>query len=370
MLYLAQMKQTTERKGPFPCMADLPEVVASLPPGDRKLVERIFDISVVTGRLEPLPEMLPWIARQFGTPSDVIEQKITRVTNRITFEGSVFNPLRAARPVGVCPKTASGYIDNLLVDPFGDPLAMTPQDTFGRVRGKHCVTASNIAKYECFHGLVIFEDSDPLSFDREKVHDYLDTAWRWAELAHRSDPEARHFFFIWNCSGRAGASQPHDHAQMTLSRKSPHARIEALRQAALRYYAAHGSGYFDDLCRVHDMLGLAVHNGPVRTVAYLTPVKEREMMVTSPRFDDGIKDGVYRMLRALRDRMGVVSFNLGLIAPPFGTGLSGWDGFPVIARAVDRGQQIPSSDFGTMELYAASVISSNPFEVAEVLRGL
>jgi hypothetical protein len=45
-----------------------------------------------------------------------------------------------------------------------------------------------------------------------------------------------------------------------------------------------------------------------------------------------------------------------------------WVGFPVMVRIVDRGD--PSSrtaDFGTMELYAASVVSSDPFRLANAL---
>jgi hypothetical protein len=41
----------------------------------------------------------------------------------------------------------------------------------------------------------------------------------------------------------------------------------------------------------------------------------------------------------------------------------------VIARIVDRGYPWDgSSDFGTMELYATSIISSDPFQVARELK--
>ena len=45
-----------------------------------------------------------------------------------------------------------------------------------------------------------------------------------------------------------------------------------------------------------------------------------------------------------------------------------WNGFPVVVRIVDRGDlDSKVSDVGAMELYAASVVASDPFEVAEVL---
>ena len=40
-----------------------------------------------------------------------------------------------------------------------------------------------------------------------------------------------------------------------------------------------------------------------------------------------------------------------------------------MARIVDRGDPINrTSDFGSMEIYASSVIASDPFRVADVLR--
>ena len=46
-----------------------------------------------------------------------------------------------------------------------------------------------------------------------------------------------------------------------------------------------------------------------------------------------------------------------------------WRGFPPIARIVDRGDPAnKTSDIGAMELYAASVISSDPFRLADALR--
>ncbi|MDO8473628.1 MAG: hypothetical protein Q7T05_07420 [Dehalococcoidia bacterium] len=351
-------------------IAELPDIVESMPPENRHLFDRIFDLNAVTGYLDPPPEMIPWIEKQFGPISGVVEQKITRITNKITFEGALYNRLRASRPIEMIEKLSiqASIIDNARNDPLHDPLKMTPEDAFGRIQGKYCVTASNIAKYDGFHGLVIFENPNPLSFDREHVHDYMDTAWRWAQRAHRFDPESKYYLFIWNCLRRAGASLLHGHAQMTLSRKSHYAKVEQLRQGALRYKEQYDTNYFDDLFRVHDMLGLALENDGVRTMAYLTPIKEKEIMVLAPEYGDHLKDAVYEMLSALRDAMNVTSFNLAMYMPPLAETPESWEGFPVIARAVDRGQpKSASCDIGTMELYAASVISSDPFQTARLL---
>ena len=59
----------------------------------------------------------------------------------------------------------------------------TPEDLFGRVTGRHAITASNIAKYDAFHGVVIFDHHNPLQFSREAIVDYLDVGLRWAQEA-------------------------------------------------------------------------------------------------------------------------------------------------------------------------------------------
>lgn len=352
-------------------IAELCDIVNAMPEEEQDLFERIFRLSCVRGHLDPPPEMIPWIQQQFGSVASVVEQKVTKVTNIVTYEGALYNSVRASRPIETYEKLSiqASVIDSAKGDPLHDPFHLTPEDTFGRVKGKYCVTASNIAKYDGFHGLVIFDSPNPLNFDRERVHDYMDTAWEWAQRAHRYQPEAKYYMFIWNCLRRAGASLLHGHAQMTLSRDSHYPKVEHLRQAALSYRQQWGASYFDDLFRIHHMLGLASECNGVRSFAYITPVKEKEIMVLGPKYNDSFKDGVYDALSCLRDSMNVTSFNLAVVVPPLAQVAESWEGFPAIARAVDRGQpKSASCDIGTMELYACPVISSDPFEVARLLK--
>ena len=41
---------------------------------------------------------------------------------------------------------------------FCNPYEYTPEDVFGGVVGKHCVTASNIAKYDYLYAVIVFKD--------------------------------------------------------------------------------------------------------------------------------------------------------------------------------------------------------------------
>ncbi len=315
--------------------------------------------------------MKPWIEERFGSLDKAQEQRIVRVTNLVTSEEALFNHLRASRPIGVnfLRESPEQSLDGSQYDLFRDPLTSTPEDTFGRVEGKYCITASNVAKYEAFHGVVIFKEPDPLRFTREQVIDYVDTAWEWAQKAHAADPKASYFFFMWNCGGRAGASLPHGHAQVMLARGRHYAKVEQLRCAALSYRDQYGGSYFSDLCRVHDALGCGFEKEGVRILAHLTPVKEKEIILIAEELGRSIEERLYEVLACFRDRMGVDSFNVALFMPPIVGVKEDWGDFPVIARIVDRGDsKSRTSDIGTMELYATSVISSDPFDVAQVMR--
>lgn len=353
-------------------IADLDLLLESLPEGERQLFDRLFRVSVAIGELNPPPEMTPWIEQLFGSVAAVRSQKIIKVTNLITLEETLFNRLRASRPIEYSQRLAveAQVIDvHLTGDPLDTPLSSTPEDVFGRVHGKYCLTASNIAKYDGFHGIIIFPEHNPLNFTRERIIDYLDTGWKWAQRAHAHDPAAKYYFFLWNCLKRAGASLAHGHAQVTLSRDRHYGKIEALRRASVEYRQKHGTGYFDDIYRVHDALGLGVEKGGVRVMAYLTPTKEKEIVLVGEKLDRSFKERVFEVLACYRDRMFVTNFNLAVITPPLDDVEEDWSGHPVVARVVDRGDPTSTScDIGTMELYAASVVSSDPFRVAQVLK--
>jgi hypothetical protein len=341
-----------------PAITDLPELVAALPHEIREAFNRIFDVEVVRGALKPPPEMLPWIQRQFGSIDRVTGQDLVKVINRFTQEGTVYNSLRALRPHQYrLQKEAIGVIEAGEQDPFARPLLYTTEDPFGRLEGKYCITAGNVAKYEGHHGVIIFDERDPLQFDREKVADYLDTGWRWAQRAHGYDPEACYYLFLWNSGGRAGASLRHGHAQ-----------VLQLRQAAASYKEQYGRNYFQELFTVHEALGLGWQTGEVQVIAYLAALKQNEVMLLATEGGICLADGIYQVLACFRDKMGVRSFNVGIAYPPFGSN-EGWDGFPVVARMLDRGDLTDlSSDIGAMEFYGANVVSSDPFITAEYLQ--
>jgi len=118
----------------------LPDIVADLSPDDRDIVERIFDISVVSGKLDPPDDMKPWLQERFGSVEAAIEQRIVRVTNKITFEEAFFNPLRSLRPR---ESDRASEREEPEKDILRHPISSTPADTFGRIEGKYCMAITD-----------------------------------------------------------------------------------------------------------------------------------------------------------------------------------------------------------------------------------
>jgi hypothetical protein len=350
-------------------IVDLDAVASRLPADALALFNRLFRVTISEGQLDPPEAMKGWITKLFGSVEAVKNQKIVKVTNLITFEESLFNDLRAKRPIEA--KEAAGLrqtIDESRGDPFCKPLEGTPADVFGRVQGAHSITASNIAKYDGFHGVVIFEQHDPLDFNEEDVKDYITTSVKWLDEAHAYDPSAIYPFIMWNCLWKSGASILHGHFQVTLGRGSHYGKIENLRMLANAYGERHSSNYYEDLWQIHKSLGLGVEWSGVRAFAYLAPIKEKEVFFIANAIDENLKTAIYRVVNSFVKDLGVTSFNMVIYMPPL-VAQPDWKGFPIMVRLVDRGDPLnKTADMGAMELYAASVISSDPFRVGEAVQ--
>jgi hypothetical protein len=361
-----------------PMLQDLPTLIAALPDPVRAAADRMFLVDVAIGHVRPPASMEPWIIGQFGSVAAVRTQTIVHVLNQFTLEGALFNPLRSRRPAGshgTDQDLERWLAEEFASDMFTRPLHDTPADTFGRITGDYCITASNIAKYEAWHGLVIPHEPHPLHFDALHIRDYLDVALRWIAAAHTNDPQARFPLITWNCLPKSGATMAHGHWQIALGRRQPYARIENWRRAGLIYQTETGRSYLDDLISIHTTLELGLGLADLAAFAHLTPVRNRELVLIDTHFDASqqacirMADAIAILLRGLIERLGVRAFNLALALPPLGAQLAGWDPGLAIVRIGDRGPALTTrNDLGAMELYGTGVISEDPFAVATTLR--
>jgi hypothetical protein len=107
----------------------------------------------------------------------------------------------------------------------------------------------------------------------------------------------------------------------------------------------------------------------VQLLASLTPLKEKEVWLFADSLGPDLGEGIYRVLNCYVQDLGVASFNVVLYMPPLAPVAEDWSGFPIIARIVDRGPLLNrTADMGAMELYASSVVASDPFKLMEYLR--
>lgn len=379
--------------GPAPGrITELPELIAGLDTAERERVERLFEITRSVGTTDPPAVMEGWLTRQFGSVEAIRRQTIVRVVNRWSLDGTLFSGLRALRPIDApgddgrqarvataaagttvaTPGTAATATEH--ADPFCEPLSQTPAASWGRVRGRHAVTGANAAKYDAHHAIIVFDHHDPLAFERDTVIDLFEVGRAWAERARTADAGANAYLLTWNCGVRAGASIRHGHAQALLG-YGAYPRVARLRRDAGAYRAATGGSYPMDLVAAHRDLGLAIDRGAVSVIASLTPVKERELVVVGPagmdERDPAFAGTVADVLLAYRDTVGVTSFNLALHRPPIfdRSPGDGWGELGPMVHLVDRGREgVHSSDIGAMELFAASVVSADPFDLAGQLR--
>ncbi len=348
---------------------ELNQTVSELEDSQKELFHRFYSVSVNEGKLKIPDEMKDWVKDTFGPVEDVENQKIVRVNNKLTQEASMFNQLRSMRPKVKSDSDLKSEIEDSQGGPFCNAKEMTPEDSFGRIEGDHCVTASNVAKYDHHHGLIISDNHDPLDFDLEHVRDYIQTANKWLEKSHEEDSDAVFPYVFWHCLWKSAASIIHGHMQLTLTSDSHYPYFERLNHVRQDYITNYGTTYFQDLYQIHESLNLGFEKNGVKVMAHLTPKKEKEILLVSESANKSFADSLYNSLACLRDDFGVHSFTVAIGMPPL-VPQKGWESFPVIARIIDRGSlSEKTGDIGAMELFAdSSVVSSDPFEIIDKLK--
>jgi len=345
--------------------------INDLTPKEEEIFGRVYKVWSIKGFSIVPKELRKWITSKFGSIEAVENQKFVKITNIITFEGAIFNELRTQRPIVEDTKLADvmDIIGSTQDANFAKPLLGTPSDTFGRIKGKHCITAANLTKYDGMHSLIIFNDTNPLLFSRKRISDYFEVSQKWFNLAHKANKRAIYPLFTWNCLWRAGASIVNGHAQVVLTEGQAYSKIEELRRLSMYYQESNKANYFDDVYMIHERLGLAFEKNGVRVLAKLTPIKEKEVAIFGTKFDKNLANVVSDVLNNMKETLGVKSFNLSVILPPMEKTQESWRHIPILVRIVDRGLlSSRTTDIGAMELYAQSVVGSDPYVIVDNLK--
>ncbi|MBU0666650.1 MAG: hypothetical protein KKC26_04775 [Nanoarchaeota archaeon] len=341
-------------------ITNISEYVKKLSKEKKEVFSRIFELTTSIGRMKIPTEMKSWVISQFGSLEAVQKQKIVRIDNKLTFETSLYNELRTKIPADVQHTSeVKKIIEEKRGGPFCNPKTQTPEDTFGRIEGKASITASNVAKYDAEHGLIIFKEHNPLHFKPKEIKDYLDVAEKWIKKVHEKNSQNKYPYILWNCLWKAGASLIHGHMQVLVGKKRHYSEIELLKFASSFYKELYNSDYFEDFYEVHKALGLGFEHGKNKIMVNLTAKKEKEVIIMGQNLLE-CSEAIYRVLQAYFN-MNVESFNMGVYLPPMDNSWS----LPLIIRLVDRGSLSKNTtDIGGMELFArSSIILSDPYKV-------
>jgi len=278
-----------------------------------------------------------------GSPIDNV-QNIISIRNNVTSDVVWFNEERVKKPqqfVNVVKQDAVQTASSTGTScDFCSWHTMTAQDTFGRIEGRHCFTASNLFKYVApYQAINVFKHHDPLEFSLDALCDLLDTSESWFKAcsvdytSKGEDPRVLRPLILWNCNVRSGASQYHGHAQLLFS-SMPFTQQQVLDRNILKSYPGN---YYEDLIQAHREVCLSRDLGVNTCISSVAPFKDRELYI----FGDSILDKDFQRLvhcglRCLIDVLGTSSFNVGI--HPLKSDESSLNS-GIVCRIVSRGRQ-------------------------------
>ena len=331
---------------------------------DHALFDRLFYVDEKQGHLsvpDTFQQKVKDMFKSYPGGSEslhfVEHQTIITIRNRITHEHSLFNRIRRYRPGyrETLTEQELESLEKLIADSSGDGCDFchperTAVDLFGQLQGEHCYVAANVAKYEKWHSLLISKEHSPIRFTLPAIKDYMKTAGRYFAEVHKKDPTAVAPHLMWDATGRASASQVHQHMQMSINTHY-YQRAEVLREQVLRYGETFGANYFADMITVHDKLGLAIRRGQAALLVHLTPIKEREILVIGDSSSVAFAELLFAGLRSLIDGAGTRSFSAAIVFEH----LENRSMMPAVARIIDRGAPGDvRNDVGAMEFFGSN----------------
>eukprot|EP01062_Namystynia_karyoxenos_P073129 TRINITY_DN69977_c0_g1_i1.p1 TRINITY_DN69977_c0_g1~~TRINITY_DN69977_c0_g1_i1.p1 ORF type:complete len:494 (+),score=144.76 TRINITY_DN69977_c0_g1_i1:154-1482(+) len=352
-------------------MPELPRFARSSLRGAAGPFHKLYSVDERVGRVvipETFADKVKQMFKAYPGGSDSLHfvetQTVVTTFNRFTLEHSLFNEIRRFRP---------GYRESLTKAEEAETelrinatregcdfchAERTASDIFGKVRGKYCYIASNVAKYEKWHSLLIAHEHHPFRFTLPHIVDYVDTVRRWFKRVYEADPSAIYPHLMWDCMPRASASQMHQHMQINIV-DHPLSKPAVMLHLAERYGVEQGANLWSDIVAAHLQVGLAVVHGNCALMAYITPIKERELVVAGPSDDECFPLLWYAALSALL-RHGTRSYSSAIHFEP----MDGRGPLPAVARVIDRGAPGDlRNDVGAMEFYGSNNVGQDPFRL-------
>ncbi|XP_071960108.1 uncharacterized protein [Antedon mediterranea] len=343
------------------------------------MFERIYDVKRRSGQIVVPDTFQTKLLKWLGNSEDLLReaklQFITIIYNKYTNEETIFNPLRAKRPGVNDQDDVETYLDELMQKSSKDCdfcayEFKTAEDTFGRITSTYSGTAANAFKYNGYHSLIISKKHNFLELTEEEFIDMMHTSMRWYMKVYETDKRYKYPQMMWDSLPKASASQVHTHAQASISPDGYYGLMKHIHLSATKYAKENGGcNYFTDLLQVHNALGLATNFGNASAMAYLTPKNDNEVVIMSRTANSDFFRLLYFVLKAFTEDMKQYAWSLAMFLPKLEPWVApGIDDIPALVRIVSRGPvNNPRSDISSMELFGASNVNIDPFNVIQYI---
>jgi hypothetical protein len=342
---------------------NLKQLLLNLSEEKREIFNIIFEIREGEARIE-IPDKSKEIVERYGPLEIFKKQKIIRIKNLISGEETVYNEVRCRRPV---VKSNISSIQKLIEESEKHCVFCqdkTVKDLVGEIVKDTCYTRGNLAAYDIYNSMVICKWHNYLKVTKQLVSDYLDAADEWWKRVYEIDHRAKYPSLGWNFGPKAGASQIHGHIQLISSYWPDRAAKERF-EYSLRYKEKFKRDYWEDLCNIHEELGIGLKCGDAKILAILTPQLDKELMIISRNLQ-GLKEPIYYCVKLYIEKG--EDFNLALSVPPFE---NLWEDFPYIVGIQSKGNpESLTANSGVREtsLVKVPIISTDPFQLANELK--
>lgn len=370
---------------------DLPDLVEQLPPDRKEVFGRFYRLQMTSAPMVYASEdAKKHVAGLFKTSEEnVSERRVLRITNFALKETSLWSLTRAGRPIRA---TQDGDQMKAIHDasPTHDcdmchSKERAPHEPYDEPESELTATCANAGPYESQHEMAVPKDVHrPLDLTIVHWKDMFRTGNQSLLEAYRHHPQAKFPGAVMNGYPRAGSSVLHPHYQTFLAEGEPYEKVDQLRESLVNYRDKHSYPLLDEMVYGLEELGLVHRIGSARIIFNLSPTKEKEVLIYTKTVDDrgnhlveydfmpndDFAEAVGSIHEFYRDELGATSFNIAVYMPPLAPDYErSWIDFTAFGRVLERGSEKSRvADFGGMEIYFASVVSSDPLVLSRSFR--
>lgn len=317
-----------------------------------------------------------WLHNDSNLLEQIHRQHLIHVFHPLTSEHTVYNPVRASRPMPTHKTDPFEWINNLSlvtsVDcDFCKYKENTAVDLLGRDDANDTARVTNTFKVESWHSMVVTKYlHHPLNFTRDLMSHFFEAAVAWVYDVSQMDTNYIYPNIAWDTLHHAGASQIHPHIHMMMAPDHYYGYFELLRSAAQRYYEEKGENYFNVVLEVHAALGLAVHYGKAVAISTVTGKADLEVMFLSERPDEDFYHLIYYTVNAYHDTFTQLCKGFAGALPPMGTSDRASRGrMPTVAKLISRGDCTSlRTDYSSFEIFQIVYRIYDPWRVAAAIR--